>query len=267
MSKPNDNWATGVAECGNRLYIVKALSSTVNVFSAIAPYEPQGSIDIPGKANDMVSFDERGHLYVCDPHKRRVWTLTPSGESTQIREFACLAAWRLFVDNVEKQLLMTSPMALHFYGLHDDKLRQTIELPAFMDAVHSVRTPDGRILVCHTTQTGDAFHQVSEFNAKGVVIRAFGGAKGNDIDKLSSPRNMDVDNKGRVFVADMDNSRIVVLNAKLQPERTWLNESDEGHGLELNCPVTVRYLARDERLLVGNKNGSVSAYNLRKKRR
>jgi len=262
--------AWGLTVCGDLLYVVKFHSSAVDVYSAIEPDDYRHTIKMPSgvRACDIVSYNKpgdgvgggaRGHLYISDPFKRTVWLLTPDEPPAA---FASVAANRLFVDYGEKQLLMTSPTELRFYGIGDRKEKQCIKLPSFMDAVHSVRTRDGRVLVCHTTQWGDAFHQVSEVNAEGIVTRVYGESNGGDIDRLSFPTYMDVDDKGRVFVVDRGNNRIVLLDAQLRRERILLDQSDG-----LDSPCTVRYLRRDRRLLIGNKTGSVNSYSLLTTRR
>jgi hypothetical protein len=249
----------GIAVYSDSLYIISSRCDTIGVYQTTEPYTLRENIQIPKlNPSDVVAFNEQRCLYVTDPFKRCVWLLEPE-ESHQFRRFLQgINAWTLFVDRHRKRLLVTSPCSLYIYDI-DGKQEKNIALPAYMDAVHSVVTPEGRFLVCHTSQTGNNYHQVSEIDSDGTVTRVYGGSKGSNIDELSNPAYIELDDRGSLFIADCNNSRILLFDARrLQLRRIVLEKDDD----ELNLPRRVRYLPREGRLLVGMNDGAVNIYSL-----
>lgn len=264
--------ALGIAVCNRKLYTIESRSDVVYVHDADPPFACTGQIKTCSKnPHDIVAYDPTASLYIADPFVKCVWRLS-TGDFRCARFAAQVDAWSLSVDADRKQLLVTSPSCIDVYGLlggGERRLRR-IALPSHVDAMHAVATPTGRLLVSHTGTGNDhGHHQVSEIDAdSGAVLRAFGDRKGCDLRLISYPTYMDLDDRGRVFVADYNNRRVVLLDLqRLTLERVLLTVDDGEDGGVAGSPWRVRYLPRLGQLLVATNTGSVNAYGLLAARR
>ena len=108
-------------------------------------------------------------------------------------------------------------------------------------------------------------HQVSEIDLSGRLLGVHGGLKGGGDGQLSNPNYMAVDHKGRDFLADYFNSRVVVLSSKLKFLHNLLDRVDLTYCIgEKNIatlPFRVLFLRTGE-LLVSTDKGGVLSYRI-----
>ena len=81
---------------------------------------------------------------------------------------------------------------------------------------HSVQLTTGQFVVCHGWLDSD-LHRVCVVGDDGKVTRSYGGERGSDVGQLYYPWHLAVDKDSQfIFVADLDNARVVLLSATLE---------------------------------------------------
>jgi len=70
-----------------------------------------------------------------------------------------------------------------------------------------------------------ARHQVIQLDPKGQVVRCFGNQRGGEIGQLNIASYLALGSNGDVYVADMGNRRIIVLDSQLQLKRVVATET------------------------------------------
>jgi hypothetical protein len=84
--------------------------------------------------------------------------------------------------------------------------------------------------VCHGNLP-DTQHRVSEFDANGHVLNKFGGAPGSENEQLNVPQSLAVINENSsIFIADMENNRVVELRSSLKRLRNLRIEGGDVKG-------------------------------------
>jgi len=109
-------------------------------------------------------------------------------------------------------------------------------------------------------------HRVSRVEVSGggggetsaAVVRAYGGGHGPGV--LSWPAHVTLAaGDGRVVVADCDNDRVLVLDARLRLERLALTNDDH----DITTPRRLCYVDEPGLLLVGIDGGCVDVYRIK----
>jgi len=86
--------------------------------------------------------------------------------------------------------------------------------------------------------------QVSEIDTEGQVLRQFSGSR---LVPIGEPIHLAIDSRGNVFVADFDNCRILLLDARLALRRVIVDERQ----LNSRLPWRLCYKEQSGQLLVG----------------
>jgi len=124
-----------------------------------------------------------------------------------------------------------------------DELR-IVHLSDYIKPRHAVESPTGTFIVSHKSTQLEDLCQVSEFNAEGQVLRQFSGSRRLP---LGYAPHVAVDSQRNIIVADLDNRRILLLDAQLALRRVIV----EGHQLNYNEPRRLCYVEQSGQLLVG----------------
>jgi hypothetical protein len=91
-------------------------------------------------------------------------------------------------------------------------------------------------------------------DANGRVLLSYGNKRGAECEQLNEPRHLAVDRNGFIFVADLYNNRIVMLDSKLKWSRDL--QFDGGSVVKEQCSL---YLDEKRNLLfVGESNDDAS---------
>jgi len=120
--------------------------------------------------------------------------------------------------------------ALHEYTTDGQLVRET-QLPTDVtEPQHAVRLGRGFIV----SQAG-ALHRVCVLGEDGQLERSYGRRRRTaeaDVLELTEPRDVAIDSRGRILVADKDNNRVVVLDQSLTEGRELLLPTVDGglHG-------------------------------------
>jgi len=119
-----------------------------------------------------------------------------------------------------------------------DELRR-VGLPDYMKPLHAVESPTATFIVWHLN-TQQAQCQVSEVSTEGQVLRQFSSST------LGWFQHIAVDRQGNIFVADLANGRILLLDAQLALRRVIIDERQ----LNDRRPHRLCYLEQSGQLLV-----------------
>lgn len=110
--------------------------------------------------------------------------------------------------------------------------------------------PNGDIFVAdgHSSATG-ANARILKFSGKGMLLKVFGGKKGSSRLEFDQPHALAMDSRGRLFVGDRSNNRIVILSQ----DGEWLAE-----WTQFSRPSGI-YIDKDDTIYVtDSESGSVS---------
>jgi len=97
----------------------------------------------------------------------------------------------------------------------DGQLLREVVLPGDVVSLwHSVQLSSGEFIVCHGNP-GDPVHRVCLVSSDGHIVKSFGGPKGSGNQQMNAPIHLAVDKNEFVFVADMNNCRVLLLSPSL----------------------------------------------------
>jgi hypothetical protein len=92
-------------------------------------------------------------------------------------------------------------------------------------------------------------------NNEGVVVKSYGGSRGRELGQLNWPAHVALDSEERVFVADCDNDRVLLLEKQLNFQRVLLTWSGD-RPCRLFCD------RQTTQLMIGLKSGQVDIFSL-----
>jgi len=115
-------------------------------------------------------------------------------------------------------------------------LRQILLAEDVVSPLHTIQLSSGEFVVCHGDR-GDPVHRVCLVGSDGRVVKSYGGPAGSSTQQMSVPIHLAVERNGFVFVADVDNQRVLLLSPALtfvrevvsreqlkwKPLRLWYN--------------------------------------------
>ena len=97
----------------------------------------------------------------------------------------------------------------------DGKLLRQIQLPKdVVSPWHTIQLSSGEFIVCHG-RTGDPVHRVCLIDSNGHVVKSYGGPKRSGTQQMNVPIHLTVDRNGFIFVADLNNDRVLLLSPAL----------------------------------------------------
>jgi len=265
--------ALGVALLNSKIYVICFAPETVNVFSDEPPYTRHKDVLVKGiNPRDIASFSYNDdYLYVADPYSNCVWKVNVNTNG-DVEKFVpnagmndAFTPWAMSV-KASSRMLVTSENQLYVFDADGRQLLH-VQLPDNIDAEHAVETSHGTFIVCYNDMTVSKIgrrqsisnvDRVSEVDVSGRVIRSFGGRRGSGTGQISQPFNLVIDVSGKVFVADYENSRVLVLSEKLELKRALLTKADDS----IDKPWRLLYVESIGRLLIAANNGRVYIYNI-----
>jgi hypothetical protein len=129
----------------------------------------------------------------------------------------------------------------------------SLQLPPDIETPwHVVQTVNKSFIVCHgVSVTG--LHRVCEVNNEGVRVKSYGGSPGSEL-RLDQPQYIALDSEERVFVADYNNHRVLLLDKQLNIQRVLLTWSSD-------WPRRLFYDRETTQLIVGLSSGRVEIFS------
>jgi len=193
---------------------------------------------------DIVACEQTSQLYVAE-WDECVWRVSADG--ADIKHWLPKSPDDTFkprtLSVTSTRLLVTSwdTRQLRQFDAVGDELRR-VQLPDNMEPQHAVESPTGTFIV--SLYNNQLEHgQVAEVNTGGEVMRQFSGSR---LSPLHNTHHMAVDSHGNIFVSDVNNHRILLLDAQLSLRRVIIDE----HQLN-KVPYRLCYREQSGQLLVG----------------
>jgi len=245
----------GVTQLDDVVYIVHGASSAIIRFSA-ATHQRLTDINVKGLSHpwDIAACQQTSQLYVTDNECiwrassdgediKRWWTKSPSDTFTPYK--LSVTSSRVLVTSRGTNELMQLDAA-------GEELKR-VQPPDYMYPYHAVESPTGTVIVSHRNRQLNGQWQVSEVNTEGQVMRHFSRP-------LDYTPHIAVDSQGNIFVADGDNRRILLLDARLALRRVIIDE----HQLNYEWPQHLCYNEQSAQLMVGF-DYSVAVFDVRQR--
>ena len=127
---------------------------------------------------------------------------------------------RLSVTDTHSVLAMCCEVRMIKEFTTHGKLLREIQLPQdVVSPKEAVQLPSGEFVVCHGDIT-DPVHRVCLVGSDGQVVKSYGGPRGSGSEQMNVPAHLAVDRNGFVFVADLNNYRVLLLS----PALTYVRE-------------------------------------------
>jgi len=246
-----------------RIYVLQAASRSISVYGMedrrCKPEEITSSdFDRP---QDIAACSSRHVLYILD--QSCIWQVK---KNDQISVYVRMSQVSATLSITKKHLLVISSDGVR--KCTDDSVISSFKpmsefrLPVGLSKAkpwHAVEVNDGHV-VAHAEAA--RFHRVSKLrDTQRLIDRShvedftYGREVGEGEDQLSSPVYLAMEpTHGHIFVADHDNSRVVVLDRNLKRVLT-ITELPEG-----GYPTRLCYVEDTSELLIGMTNGLVVGY-------
>ena len=190
---------------------------------------------------DMVACDVSNSLYASSQYYSSIYKVALN-ENNMISSWSVGSSPQgLSMTNSHNLLVVFSGNSeLSEYSTDGNLLRQiNLQPEGISNPVHAVQISEDQFAVTHHGPT----HQFSIVGSDGQLIRSYSGNAGD----LSEPRGIAVDERGRVFMADQSNNRILVISCNSMSARRFLLPPD----CTLDGPYCLHYDFANKRLYIG----------------
>jgi len=242
-----DVW--GVIQLHDVVYVVYRWSSAIRRFNATT-HQPLTEINVRGLdvPCDIVACERTSQLYVADGEtlgNNCVWRVSADG--TDMTHWLpkspddTFKPWTLSVTSTRLLVTSLDTRQLRQFDADGDELRR-VQLPDHMEPWHAVESQTGTFIVGLKNTQLDQW-QVVEVNTGGEVLRQFSGSR---LTSLGLTEHVAVDSHGNIFVADVDNRHILLLDDHLSLRRVIIDY----HQLDYKPPVRLCYREDKGQLLV-----------------
>jgi hypothetical protein len=249
----------GLTSLDNKLFVVYDLSPIIYVYATQSSYIQLAYIHVNGLSDpwDIAACSINNCLYVGgkdDVGSHCVWKVkTDHKDFKWLERFGSGQSLSVTSEGHILMLVRSEPHKVDIYDTGGIKL-QSLHLPRdITSAWHAVQTANKHFIVCHGYDKGQ--HRVCEVNNEGVIVKSYGGSAGFEF-RLRGPERIIQDSEERVFVADTDNDRVVLLDKQLNIQRvllTWSRDSGPSH---------LFYDRVTSKLIVGFDSGKVEIFSL-----
>jgi len=249
----------GVTQLDDVVYIVCWSSSTIIRFSA-ATHQRLRDINVKDLRNprDIAACQQTSQLYVPDSDGECIWRASSDGEDIKRcwtkSSSDTFKPWTLSVTSSRVLVTSLDTKQLMQLDAAGEELKR-VQLPDYMRPQHAVESPTGTFIVSHWNPQLNGQWQVSEVNTEGEVLRHFSRP-------LGRTPHIAVDSQGNIIVADEDNRRILLLDARLALRRVIIDE----HQLNYERPERLCYNEQSAQLMVGfGYTHSVAVFDVRQR--
>ena len=246
------NGVGGVTSLGDDVFVVRFINQQkIEVYDA-KTFTLQRHITVAGLGDfpfGLVACRNNNCLYASDSDNDSVHRVELTVSSAVMKW--SVARWPIGLSvNSENNVIVVSKVErnLQIFTTHGTLL-QSVQLQADIGYPwHAVQLPiTGQFLVSHSW----SLHRVCLVGVDGTVVRSYGGQRGSELTQMNAPRGLAVDREGRVLVADMCNSRLLVMDQSLSSAHEMSVSVDGG----LKGPDSLWYDQSRGRLYIGEGFG------------
>ena len=237
---PDGERVWGVTSLDNLLYVLRGGKSSeqIEVYDKDS-YRLQRCITVPGLGvgRNMISCAHNRCAYVADVTNNCIHRVgLPHGTDVTKWPVNDKLAHVSVTDTHSVLVTCDKVRKIKEFGTGGKLLRQ-IQLPKdVVSPRHVIQLSSGEFIVSHGI-TGDPLHRVCLIDSNGHVVKSYGGPKGSGTQQVNVPYHLAVDRNGFVFVADVNNYRVLLLSPALtfvrevlsrdqlkwEPLRMWLD--------------------------------------------
>jgi len=217
---PEGNPVFGVTSLDNLLYVLRGKTSDeIEVYDMQTDHLlRQFSVPGLGRMSDMTACAFNVCIYIGGSDKciHRVAVSRNDVTKWSVND----VAYRLSVTDTHS-VLVTCPNVRKIKEFTTNgKLLRQIELPQeVVSPRHTIQLSSGEFVVCHGDVTVPV-HRVCLIGSDGQVVKSYGGLTGSGSQQMNGPAHLAVDRNGFVFVADVNNYRVLLLS----PDLTFMRE-------------------------------------------
>ena len=143
----------------------------------------------------------------------------------------------------------SNPSVLQEYSTGGRLLRKiNLKRAGITVPLHSVQLTKDQFAVIHRVQRGQSCkrHQFSTVRADGQLVKSY---RGEQMD-MNTPQGIAVDQRGKIFVADQNNNRILVIDSKTLSAFPLPLSAD----CKLDGPYSIHFDPASSRLYIGEWN-------------
>jgi len=215
-------WISGVTSLDKLLYVLHSgmSSDQIKVYDKDS-YRLKRKLTVRGliSAGDIAACGHNRCAYVSDGESDRVHKLAlPAG--ADVRSWPVNdKPFGLSVTDSHTVLVTCGDVILSKikeFGT-DGQLFRQLQLPGdVMSPLHTVKLSSKQFMVCH----GQSRHRVCLLSCDGQLVESSYGSPGSGSQQMNEPAHLAVDRNGYVFVADYNNSRVLLLS----PSLTYIRE-------------------------------------------
>jgi len=241
---------SGVTSLGDDVFVVRRYrSQQVEVYDAVT-FTLQRRLRVPGLGTSfgLAACASNKCLYASDYDNNRVHRVKLTG-SNAVMKWSVGRFPRGLTVNIAKNVVVVleDERKLQKFTTHGTLL-QTIQLqPDIEYPTQVVELTSGQFVISH----GGRHHRVCLLDVQGAVVQSCGSTPGSDLMKMSSPGGLTVDKHGNILVADMNNSRLLVLDRSLTSAHEMSVSVDGG----LQGPYSLWYDKSRGCLYIGESYG------------
>jgi len=259
---PEGETVVGMASLDNHLYVLRDKPSEQIEVYDVDSYCLQRCWNVPerGTVHDMVACGHNRCIYVAvadtssNTHNIHRVAL-PSGA---VRKWSAKDGnGRLSLNATHNLLVVCHDVRKIKEFTTDGKLVREVVLPqGVCSPLHAVQLSSGDLVVCHGNG-GEPLHRVSLIGSDGQVVKSYGGPPGAGNQQVNVPAHMAVDGNDFIFVADLNNHRVLLLSPTLTYIRDVVSRKQLKwipRRLSLDVQRRRLYVADDE-----NKDGKYTA--------
>ena len=272
----------GVTKLRNKIYVLcrsirSSYPTEIRVFEDRNSFGLQRQIEIKEikYPRDIRSYEKENCLYVSDYGMNCVWKITR--ETNNQHKIVNWLTTDLEPSNlsvsIDGQLLIVSksPSILKIYQ-PDGKCIRSIRLPKdIVEPRHAAETSIGNFIIIHEFMEKEEKEEdedkgswssgrkkvtkcvVSELTRDGqMVIRRF--LPSNESQKLNDPFYLTLDSDDRVFLADRENQRAVLLDSDLKWNRILCPAKEDVEETMIRWPQRLYYDEERKQLIVGGRD-------------
>jgi len=248
-----ENWSVlGVTSLDNLLYVLRVenTSEQIEVYD-MDSYRLQRSLTVPGLTAmaDMTACAHNSCAYISDRANKCIHRVgLPHGADVTNWPVNDKPAGLSVTDTHSVLVTSNKVRKIKEFSTHGKLLRQ-IQLPQdVMSPRHTVQLSDKQFIVSHGAYA-DPVRRVCLIGSDGHVVKTYGGPKGSGSQQMTVPCHLAVDTNGFVFVADVNNYRVLLLS----PELTYVRDVVSRDQLKWN-PERLFLDVQRRRLYVADSN-------------
>lgn len=250
--------ADGITKLSNIIYVLFK-PTIIQLFTDENPFILQSEINIAEIEDpyDILSSEKEQCLYISDYGYKCVWKMMTTDHRVikWLEGIEDVSTLSISNDGLVLISRCIEPCSLETYS-PDASLVHRIILPDnYINLMRAVMTSKGTFVIAHQmwTESDDSCRwEISEVNQDGQIINRYPN-------ELNEPYYLSLDSDDRVFVADYQTDRVIMLDSNLKWRRILLNREEDG----ISFPHSLFYdRIKNEILIYFNIQKTICIYRI-----